>query len=405
MPDTAQRAGRYLQQSTGYRAFIPEALPPNPEIEFDGELRTLLSNADRDVARLDAIASLLPNPDLFVAMYVRHEAVLSSQIEGTQSTLEDVLAFEAQGTSNDSPKDVEEVINYVRAMNHGLRRLPELPLSLRLLREIHGELMQKVRGGEKTPGEFRTSQNWIGSAGSTLANASFVPPPPHELMNALGKLETFLHDGKHSVPLLIRCGLAHAQFETIHPFLDGNGRVGRLLITLMLCEDGALSLPLLYLSVFLKAHRAEYYDRLTAIRNHGHWEQWLKFFLRGVSQTARAATRTATDIVTMRETHRNAIIKSAKALKLLDSLFQQPLVSPKRIAEIVGCTHPTAVKLARDLEAKGWLREVTGFERNRLYRYQPYMELFHRETVEATFAAQATRQSRQSGQSGSGGNP
>ena len=394
MNDQTQRAGRYIQQLTGYRAFVPEGLPPKPDIEFDGELRTLLSAADRDVARLDAIATLLPNPDLFVAMYVRHEAVLSSQIEGTQSTLEDVLAFEAQGTSNDTPKDVEEVINYVRAMNHGLRRLGELPLSLRLVREIHAELMQNVRGGEKTPGEFRTTQNWIGAPDSTLANASFVPPPPHELMNALGMLEKFLHEGKSTVPLLIRCGLAHAQFASIHPFLDGNGRVGRLLITLILCEEQALSRPLLYLSVFLKAHRSEYYDRLTAIRSHGHWEQWLKFFLRGVSQSARAATQTATEIVKMREAHRNAIMKSPKALKLLDSLFQQPLVSPNRVAEIVGCTHPTAVKLARNLEQRGWLREVTGFERNRLYRYQPYMELFHRETVEAAFAAQAPTQTR-----------
>ena len=383
-----QRAGRYVQQLTGYRAFIPTPLPPQPEIAFDGELRTLLSQADRDLGRLDAIANLLPNPDLFIGMYVRHEAVLSSQIEGTQSTLEDILAFEAHGSSNDSPKDVEEVINYVRAMNHGLRRLGQLPLSLRMLREIHGELMQNVRGSEKTPGEFRTSQNWIGGSGSSLSNASFVPPPPHELMQSLGALELFMHDGKASTPLLIRCGLAHAQFETIHPFLDGNGRVGRLLITLMLCEEQALSRPVLYLSVFLKAHRAEYYDRLTAIREHGHWEPWLKFFLRGISQTARAATRTATDIVAMREAHRAALIKSPKALKLLDSLFKQPLVSPKQIAEIVGCTHPTAVKIAKDLESRGWLQEVTGFDRNRLYRYQPYLELFHRETVEANFAAQ-----------------
>lgn len=381
-----QRAGGNIQQATGYKAFIPAPLPPEPDIEFDGELRTLLSQADRDIARLDAIAALLPNPDLFVAMYVRHEAVLSSQIEGTQSTLEDVLAFEAHAAgTHDSPKDVEEVVNYVRAMNHGLARLAELPLSLRLLREIHGELMRNVRGGEKSPGDFRTSQNWIGASGSTLATASFVPPPPHDLMNALGALEKFLHDGKTTVPLLIRCGLAHAQFETIHPFLDGNGRVGRLLITLMLCEEQALSRPLLYLSVFLKAHRAEYYDRLTAIRQHGHWEPWLKFFLRGVSQTARAATRTAHDIVAMREAHRTVLLKNPKALKLLDSLFQQPMVSPNRIAAIVGCTHPTAVKLARDLEARGWLREVTGFERNRLYRYQPYLDLFHRETVEAAF--------------------
>lgn len=381
----SQRAGRYLLQTTGYSAFIPAPLPPVPEIEFDGEMRTLLSNADRDIARLDAIAALLPNPDLFVAMYVRHEAVLSSQIEGTQSTLEDVLAFEANATHNDTPKDVEEVINYVRAMNHGLRRLSELPLSLRLLREIHGELMQKVRGGEKSPGEFRTTQNWIGSSGSNLSTASFVPPPPHELMNTLGALETFLHEGKTTVPLLIRCGLAHAQFETIHPFLDGNGRVGRLLITLMLCEEQALTRPLLYLSVFLKAHRAEYYDRLTAIRSQGHWEQWLKFFLRGISVTARAATRTATDIVTMREQHRSAVAKNARALKLLDHLLQQPLMSPKRIAEVVGCSHPTALKLATDLQNRGWLQEVTGFERNRVYRYQPYLDLFHRETVESVF--------------------
>lgn len=384
--DQSNRAGRFVTQATGYNAFVPAPLPPHPEVMFDGEMRTLLSQADRDIARLDAIASLLPNPDLFVAMYVRHEAVLSSQIEGTQSTLEDVLAFEAHALPQDAPKDVEEVVNYVRAMNYGLARLQTLPLSLRLLREIHGELMQNVRGGEKSPGEFRSSQNWIGGTGSTLANASFVPPPVHELMACLGALEKFLHEGKTSVPLLIRCGLAHAQFETIHPFLDGNGRVGRLLITLMLCEEQALSRPLLYLSVFLKAHRAEYYDRLTAIRRRGHWEPWLKFFLRGISQTARAATRTAHDIVTMREHHRTALLKSPKALKLLDSLFQQPMVSPKRIAEIVGCSHPTAVKLARDLQSRGWLHEVTGFERNRLYRYQPYLDLFHRETVEAAFA-------------------
>ena len=366
---------------------MPAPLPPQPDIDFDGELRTLLSQADRDVARLDAIAALLPNPDLFVAMYVRHEAVLSSQIEGTQSTLEDVLAFEAHaGTAPESPRDVEEVVNYVRAMNHGLARLPTLPLSLRLLREIHAELMRNVRGGDKSPGQFRTSQNWIGPAGSTLASASFVPPPPHELMNALGALENFLHQGKTTVPLLVRCGLAHAQFETIHPFLDGNGRVGRLLITLMLCEEQALSRPLLYLSVFLKAHRAEYYDRLGAIRQHGHWEPWLKFFLRGVSQTARAATRTAHDIVALRESHRAQLIKHPKALRLLDHLLQQPMMSPNAIAAAVGCTHPTAVKLARELEARGWLREITGYGRNRLYRYQPYLDLFHRDTLEAALA-------------------
>lgn len=381
--DYPYRAGRFIQQHTGYKAFIPEPLPPDPPVVYDGALQTLLSEADRNIGRLDALASMLPNPDLFVAMYVRHEAVLSSQIEGTQSTLEDVLAFEADAVRDDTPKDVEEVVNYVRAMNHGLTRLHELPLSLRLLREIHAELMKGVRGGEKSPGEFRTSQNWIGGRGSTLRDASFIPPPPHELMNTLGQLETFLHGARDTVPLLIRCGLAHAQFETIHPFLDGNGRVGRLLITLMLCEERALTRPLLYLSLYLKAHRAEYYDRLTAIRMQGHWEQWLMFFLRGVSATALAATRTARDIVALRERHRADVAKNAKALALLDHLFQHPTVSVNGVAKLMACTFPTASKLVTDFESRGWLREVTGYGRNRLWRYQPYLDLFHREALDA----------------------
>jgi Fic family protein len=271
----ALRAGRVVKQPTGYRAFLPEPLPPNPALKYDGELQRLLSDADRNLARLDALATLLPNPDLFVAMYVKQEAVLSSQIEGTQSTLEDVLAFEAEhGNSNNGnnrPKDVSEVVNYVRAMNHGIERLEkdEFPLSLRLIREIHAELMQGVRGQERTPSEFGTTQNWIGSQGANLNTASFVPPPAHLLMNCLGAFEHFIHQHRDDIPLLIRCALAHAQFETIHPFLDGNGRVGRLLITFMLVEAKALTKPLLYLSVFLKEHRAEYYDRLTAVRANG----------------------------------------------------------------------------------------------------------------------------------------
>ena len=377
------RAGRFVQQSTGYKAFIPAPLPPDPPLEYNGALQTALSVADRNIGRLDAIASILPNPDLFVAMYVRHEAVLSSQIEGTQSTLEDVLAYEADAQREDTPKDVEEVVNYVRAMNHGLERLPQLPLSLRLLREIHAELMKGVRGGDKSPGEFRTSQNWIGGRDTTLRDAAFIPPPPHELINALGQLETFLHDARDSVPLLIRCGLAHAQFETIHPFLDGNGRVGRLLITLMLCEERALSRPLLYLSLFLKAHRAEYYDRLTAIRHHGHWEPWLLFFLRGVSTTALAATTTARDIIAMRDAHRATVAKNAKALTLLDHLFRNPTVSVNGVAKRMGCTFPTASRLINDFAAHGWLVEMTGNYRNRLWRYQPYLALFHDEALDA----------------------
>jgi Fic family protein len=385
--DHPHRAGRFIQQTTGYKAFIPAPLPPEPPIEYGGRLQTLLSEADRNIGRLDALTSMLPNPDLFVAMYVRHEAVLSSQIEGTQSTLEDVLAYEADAMRDDTPKDVEEVVNYVRAMNHGLARLPELPLSLRLLREIHAELMNGVRGGDKSPGEFRTSQNWIGGRGSSLRDAAFIPPPPHELMASLGQLETFLHDARDRVPLLIRCGLAHAQFETIHPFLDGNGRVGRLLITLMLCEERALSRPLLYLSLYLKAHRAEYYDRLTAIRLQGHWEQWLGFFLRGVAVTAQAATRTAHEIVALRDAHRSAVAKNAKALALLDHLFRQPTVSVNRVAQLMSCTFPTASKLVRELESRGWLKELTGYGRNRLWRYQPYVDLFRREALDALVGA------------------
>jgi len=386
----SHRAGRYVQQSTGYKAFIPVPLPPNPPLEYSGALQTALSVADRNIGRLDALASILPNPDLIVAMYVRHEAVLSSQIEGTQSTLEDILAYEADAQREDAPRDIEVVVNYVRAMNHGLERLPQLPLSLRLLREIHAELMKGVRGGEKSPGEFRTSQNWIGGRDTTLRDAAFIPPPPHELMNSLGQLETFLHDARDSVPLLIRCGLAHAQFETIHPFLDGNGRVGRLLITLMLCEERALSRPLLYLSLFLKAHRAEYYDRLTAIRHHGHWEQWLLFFLRGVSTTALAATQTARDIIAMREMHRAVVAKNAKALTLLDHLFRNPTVSVNSVAKRMGCTFPTASRLVNDLASHGWLVEMTGNFRNRLWRYQPYLALFHRETLDAIVGTEAT---------------
>ncbi len=373
------RAGRYISQSTGYKAFYPAPLPPQPPIAINGELLRVLSDADRALARLDAITTLLPNPDLFVAMYVRHEAVLSSQIEGTQSTLEDVLAFEANATNNHTPKDVEEVVNYVRAMNYGLTRLADLPLSLRLLREIHKELMQGVRGAERTPGEFRTSQNWIGPPGSNLVNAAFVPPPPHELMNCLGDFETFLHRGKDDTPLLIQCGLAHAQFETIHPFLDGNGRVGRLLITLMLCEAQALSKPLLYISHYLKANRSEYYDRLTAIRMRGDWEGWLRFFLNGVSQVSMQAIETARKIIAMREKHRAQFAKNANALKLLDSLFTRPVVNINQCKDIIDTSYLTASKLVAKFVGAGLLQETTGQGRNRMYRFQAYLGLFETE--------------------------
>ncbi len=283
--NSKDRAGQYIQQPTGYKAFIPSDLPPNPSVGMDPEMWDLLSRADRALGRLDGSTEILPNPDLFVFMYVRKEAVLSSQIEGTQASLMDVLEFEAQAMDSGKPSDVEEVVNYVGAMNHGLQRLQELPLSLRLIREIHEKLLANVRGGERNPGEFRSRQNWIGPPGCKLSEAFFVPPPPVEMMRALGELEKFLHD-ESPMPFLIKVGLAHAQFETIHPFLDGNGRVGRLLITFLLCEKGILKRPLLYLSWYFKKNRGEYYDKLQSVRDRGDWESWLKFFLKGVEQVA-----------------------------------------------------------------------------------------------------------------------
>jgi Fic family protein len=371
------RAGRYIRQPEGYRAFIPAPLPPAPGIQMDAELVRLLSDADRALGRLDGVTTVLPNPDLFVAMYVRQEAVLSSQIEGTQSTLEDVLEFELEGESPDQPKDVEEVVNYVRAMNHGLARLQDLPLCLRLIREIHGILLQGVRGSERTPGDFRTKQNWIGVPGCALAQAAFVPPPIHEMTQSLGDLEQFLHR-TDDLPVLIHCGLAHAQFETIHPFGDGNGRVGRLLITFLLCQQRILTRPLLYLSHYLKAHRAEYYDRLMGIRNDGNWEGWLKFFLRGVGEVSRAAANTAREILQMREQHRQIVLDQGHrhGPLLLDLLFERPLLTTRTAEHHLGCSFATAARLMESFVQADLLKETTGKQRNRRYRYDPYLRLF-----------------------------
>lgn len=373
------RSGRFVKQVEGYNAFIPAPLPPEPPVAMDQELARLLSDADRALGRLDGVSTILPNPDLFVAMYVRHEAVLSSQIEGTQSSLDDVLQFEIDAAGKQLPKDVEEVVNYVNAMNCGLERIAQLPLSLRLIREIHAKLMAGVRGSERTPGEFRRSQNWIGPQGCTLTTATFVPPPVHEMKAALDNFERFLHDT--SLPVLIHCGLAHAQFETIHPFLDGNGRVGRLLITFLLCERKVLHLPLLYLSLFLKVHRLEYYDRLMAVRQDGNWEGWLKFFLRGIAEVSQSATETARAIVHLRESHRQLIGdklagRAVLGMRLLDYLFEQPLLSVALVEKRLECSFVTANKLVVQMEELGMLRETTGWQRNRRYRFDPYLALF-----------------------------
>lgn len=382
----SNRSGRYVAQPTGYRAFIPEPLPPAPPIDLSGPLAELLSHADRALGRLDGSVLIMPNPDLFVLMYVRKEAVLSSQIEGTQSSLQDLLAAEAEVFSQRTPADVDEVINYVRAMKAGLARLQTLPVSIRLIREIHEELLRGARGGRLHPGELRTSQNWIGPAGCTLATATFVPPPHHMLPEALGNLEAFLH-ADESLPPLVQIALAHAQFETIHPFLDGNGRVGRLLITFLLTERGILHKPVLYLSHYFKRHRAAYYDHLQAVRDRGAWEEWLEFFLRGIAEVAAEATDTARRILQLREDHRSAITErlgrgAGSGHKVLESLFDRPIVSVNDVRELTGTTYAAANTLVSRLEAIGVLSEATGYARNRLFRYAPYIALFDNAPLE-----------------------
>ena len=292
----AGRAGDFVSVESGgerYSVFVPRSLPPDPPLAIVPGLQSLLDRANQALGRLDGVTLLLPDPDQFLYTYIRKEAVLSSQIEGTQSSLSDLLLFENDAAPGVLVDDARETFNYIEAMNHGLRRIQsgELPLSLRLLREVHSRLLTNTRGAEKTPGEFRRSQNWIG--GTRPGNARFVPPPPHELMRAMGALERFLHDDPVQTPILVKAALAHAQFESIHPVLDGNGRVGRLLITLLLCSEGVLSRPLLYLSLYLKRNRDAYYERLQAIRTEGAWEQWLEFFLEGVIDVAESATLSA----------------------------------------------------------------------------------------------------------------
>ena len=387
-PADLVRAGKYVRQPTGYRAFIPEPLPPKPPVCVDGDLQVLLSQADRALGRLDGSIQTLPHPDLFVYMYVRKEAVLSSQIEGTQSSLQDVLAAEARILAPDRPQDVDEVVNYVRAMNHGLARLPDFPVSTRLIREIHAELLRGARGSHLTPGDIRTSQNWIGPGGCTLNEATFVPPPPHEVAQHLSELERFLHADTH-LPLLIKIGLAHAQFETIHPFLDGNGRVGRLLITFLLCEQHVLLKPVLYLSHYFKQHRQQYYEHLQAVRDAGTWEDWLSFFLRGVVEVSGQATETARRILNLREQHRLAITENlgraaANGYRALEHLYQHPIVSVKEVQELIGTTYPAANDLVTKFVESNILTEITGQARNRKFMYQSYIDLFHDPQPEVT---------------------
>ena len=375
------RSGQYIKQLQGYKAFIPEPLPPkNPELSIDDELQDYLSEADISLGRLDGSIQMLPNPDLFIEMYVKKEAVISSQIEGTQSSLSQLLKKESEVNDPDAPSDVYEVSNYVKAMHRGLELLNDLPVSVRLVKEIHKELLRNVRGQEKNPGELRKSQNWIGSEGRDIRHATFVPPPEHEMVKALSDWEKFLHQNDY-IPVLVKIGMAHAQFETIHPFLDGNGRVGRLLITLLLCEWDKLQEPVLYLSHFFKQHRQEYYELLQNVRDLGDWESWIKFFVRGVSEVSGQATDTSREIVSLREKHRGLIVEefgnvAGNGLKVLERLFLKPYITVKQIESLTGVTFSAANNLMGKFENVGVLTEITGQKRNRQYEYSDYLNLF-----------------------------
>lgn len=373
--------GELVTTPQGVPAFVPAPLPPR--IEYDSELVRLLSLADARLSELSGMGRQLPNPHLLIAPYMRQEAVLSSRIEGTQASLSDLFEEEMRPPEAPAPTtgDAAEVRNYVLAIEHGLQRLGELPLSLRLVRELHERLMRGVRGGEKTPGEFRTHQNFIGTRGSRIDTATFVPPPPDRMMGCLDAWEKFLHE-RHTLPDLVQCALMHAQFETIHPFADGNGRVGRLLITLFLVERERLSRPLLYLSAFIEANKGDYYRSLQRTRTHGDWRGWLVYFLQGVEVTARMAAEQVGALIQLRDRYRARFMGHAGVLVLIDALFENPLTDAKRAARVMRKTDPTARAAIAALQSEGWLREVTGRQWGRLYIAHEVLTLLEKPAAE-----------------------
>lgn len=377
----ANRAGFFMNSAAGYKSFVPAKLPPNPPIQYDDELQGLLSLADRKLGRLDGVTQILPNPELFVAMYVKKEAVLSSQIEGTQASFVDVLSTEYNQADDQRHDDVKEVINYVDAMNWGLEQLASFPLSLRLIRNIHARLIHNTRGANKNPGEFRTSQNWIGPAGCTLNTATFVPPTVPDMNVALGDLELFIHQ-EDFIPALVKIAMIHAQFETIHPFLDGNGRMGRLLITFWLCQQNILTKPLLYLSFYFKKNRAEYYDRLMAVRKNGDWENWIKFFLRGIAEVSDEATESARAILKIKEDATNALYKkdgtNSNYQRLLNYLFEQPFIKRSDVEQYLDVSNPTAGSILEVFCQMNILVDCTPDKaRNKMYAFGKYLDILN----------------------------
>jgi Fic family protein len=379
------RRGRYVETvvaGEAVRAFVPPPLPPIPPIDVLG-LLPKLSLADRALGRLDGITVLLPRQELFLYMYVRKEAVLSSQIEGTQSTLSDLLRFETEAQAGQPIDDIREVSNYVDAMMYGLERLETLPLSLRLTREMHERLLHSGRGATKSPGEFRRSQNWIG--GTRPGNALFVPPPVPDMEAGLDAFERFMHEEASGLPPLIKAGLLHVQFETLHPFLDGNGRIGRLLVTLYLCVHDVLRKPLLYLSLHLKTHRADYYRLLQEVREHGAWEAWLEFFLDGVAETANQAFDAATRIVGLFKADRERITAESdrvgSALRVHELLQQNPFATGTGLVQKTGLTAPTVNAALAELRRLEVVHEITGRQRGRVFAYTAYLNILNEGTA------------------------
>ena len=377
------RAGEYKINLTGalqYKSFLPKPLPPNPPIELDEEIVHLLSKANRSMGILEGVSRQVPNIDLFVSMYVRKEALLSSQIEGTQATLDDILDPNIEENTN---RHVADVINYIRASRYAKKRLEDLPISNRLLKEVHEILMQDVRGGEKNPGEFRRSQNWIGPQGGTLNNAKFVPPNTEDMIEAMSDLEKYVNQ-EDDMDALVKIGLAHYQFETIHPFLDGNGRIGRLLITLFLIEKKFLSHETLYISYFLKRNRIEYYDRLMEVRIKGNFEQWIKFFLLAVYESAEDAITTIDELVKLHDRNYQIIEKTGRAAKTVRKVFKylesNPIIDIKKTSTELGISFNAVSNAVNTLIGLGVLKQNERSQRNRVFAYEEYLEIMRRDT-------------------------
>lgn len=373
------RAGTYKRMKGGFSAFIPAKLPPNPPIQYDNVLRDLLSRADRAIARLDGVLGVLPNPELFVAMFVKKEAVLSSQIEGTQASLQGVLEFEANLIPSEDIKEIKEVVRYVEAIDKGMKMLKTLGrFTIDLIKELHYTLIKGTRGSSKSPGNFRTSQNWIGTPGIGIKKATFVPPPPERVPELMEQLIDFI-EGDEDIPPLIKAGLIHVQFESIHPFLDGNGRLGRMLITLFLYKENILNYPILYLSYYLKKNKRKYYNSLMKVRNKGDWEQWLKFFLKGVIETAEQSTASAKRIIALKEEIEKRLsenkVFSVYALDLLKLLFEIPIIHTGDIRKRLGISRETANQLIKLFNRLGIVKPIPGKKRYIRYVFEDYINI------------------------------